>query len=274
METHSSDSPYLYSFDPWPDIEVHTEWGETGTALASERGDLVVIVDVLSFSTTLAVACGHGATILVYSTEELEIMGGRDQATRDLNAEIISRTRTSDPAFFSLSPASLSRCPNGTRLIVTSLNGARCVAHAGARLPSVIGSLRNKTATARYIIHLLQTNPNIQRVTLVSCGEHWSSILPEQNGWRPALEDQIGAGAIVSELGECGLSLSAESQSANAIWQSVKSEISEALLSSVSGRELVEKGFQEDVLLAAEVDNEKFAVVETKPGSREFKAFH
>lgn len=67
------DSPYRSDvlapaeFDAWPDEQVHLEWGVTGAALAAERGDAVAVIDVLSFLTTMSIACSRAFSCLVYS---------------------------------------------------------------------------------------------------------------------------------------------------------------------------------------------------------------
>ena len=43
----------MTAFDPWPDARLHLDWGLDAARLAVERGDAVVIVDALSFSTTV-----------------------------------------------------------------------------------------------------------------------------------------------------------------------------------------------------------------------------
>src|SRR4051794_16254502 len=45
---------------------VRFEWGPTGAAAVAEGVDLAVVVDVLSFTTTLTVAVERGITVLPY----------------------------------------------------------------------------------------------------------------------------------------------------------------------------------------------------------------
>ena len=45
---------------------IRFDWGPTGAADAAEGVDLAVVVDVLSFTTTLTVAVERGITVLPY----------------------------------------------------------------------------------------------------------------------------------------------------------------------------------------------------------------
>ncbi len=266
--THRSDvgrSP----FEPWPDdAQVHVEWGPPGARLAAERGDVVVIVDVLVFSTSLVLTATRGGTALSYSTAELERMGGRERAAALLNAEVVAKDRAATTARFSLSPASLSTIAAGDRLIFTSLNGAACTS-AAAKAPVVlIGALTNASAVATAIKATLH-DAVAPRCTVVPCGERWTSVSGEPDSLRPSVEDLLGAGAIVSALPS--LRLSTEARVAAAAFEATGASIDEALRSCVSGRELIQRGFPDDVALAAHVDST--AAVprwDTSTPSREF----
>jgi 2-phosphosulfolactate phosphatase len=73
-------------FAPWSRAQVHVEWGVVGARHAADRGDVVVIVDVLSFSTEVALAVAGNLTCLIYSDAELDAMGGIDVAAAALDA--------------------------------------------------------------------------------------------------------------------------------------------------------------------------------------------
>ncbi len=83
---------------------------------------------------------------------------------------------------------------------------------------------------------------------VIASGERWPS-----GALRPAVEDLWGAGAVISGLVDAGWSaLSPEAQTARAAYETVRPNPRDALLASVSGKELVEAGYEDDVLIAAE----------------------
>ncbi len=234
---------------------MHVESGPVACALAAERGDAVVVVDVLSFSTTVTMAVEMGATVLPLAPDEIEAAGGPEVVQRTLGGEMISATRQVGPrGMFSLSPASLAALREplgrepGKRLIFTSLNGARCV-HAARSAPLVlVGCLRNAEAVAAEVSELVRGAT--ERVTIVACAESWTSTAGVQ-GQRPALEDWAGAGALAAACSELGLALSVEARAAAHTHRAL-GRPQDWLPSTVSGRELIDRGFTEDVTLAAQ----------------------
>lgn len=73
---------------------------------------------------------------------------------------------------------------------------------------------------------------------------------------RPAIEDVIGGGAIVSAL---NASHSPEAQGAAAAYQALRYDLPGALMKSSSGRELIHLGYNSDVTIAAELDTSEIA---------------
>jgi 2-phosphosulfolactate phosphatase len=104
----------------------------------------------------------------------------------------------------------------------------------------VAASLRNAAAVADWLSR--QHSP----VSVIAAGERWND-----GTWRFAVEDLIGAGALIARLsGRC----SPEAESARAAFEHARPELLPALRNCSSGRELVERGFDADVALAAELD--------------------
>ncbi|HEU5423541.1 MAG TPA: 2-phosphosulfolactate phosphatase [Nitrolancea sp.] len=232
MTTYYDQNPYLTRF----------EWGPEGVRALAPGSDVVVIVDVLTFSTAVDVAVGQGATVFPYRWRD----ASAERFAREQRAALaVSRGATSQEHPFSLSPASLRGLATGARLVLPSPNGATLsllAAEAGAAV--LAGSLRNAAATARVAAALGR------RVTVIAAGERW----PESDTLRPSIEDLIGAGAILSVLDAPEASLSPEAEIALAAFAVVAPRLREHLDACASGRELRALGFAGDVAVAAELN--------------------
>lgn len=217
--------------------EVDVDWGERGLARLLTRVDAVVIVDVLSFSTCISVAADRGITVHPVATGS----DGADLARR-LGARLATRRIDAGPDDVSLSPASLMRLAPGGSLVLPSPNGSALSAIA-AGVPEVAvfaGSLRNRRAVAT-------TLAGFRRIGIVAAGERWPD-----HSLRPAIEDWLGAGAIVDALAEA--SLSAEAEFARTAYRAARADLMRLLHESPSGRELAAENHAGDVDVAAELD--------------------
>ncbi|WP_426595841.1 2-phosphosulfolactate phosphatase [Cellulomonas sp. McL0617] len=212
------------------------EWGLRGGEALAPTAGVTVVVDVLSFSTTLSVAADLGIRVLPHP-------GGADDAARlaaDRSATLAGpRSLRAGP---SLSPASLRRWAGPGPLVLPSPNGSTISHRLAALGTSVVGAcLRNAEAVASAV-------GSVDRVLVVAAGEAWPD-----GSLRPAAEDLWGAGAVLEHLRAAGGVLSPEASSAAAAYRSVRGVEREALRACASGRELVSAGFGEDVDIAAEV---------------------
>lgn len=211
---------------------VRFEWGLAGARAVAPSCDYAIVIDVLSFTTTLSVAIDLGWEVLPYRW--------RDESAAAFAQEYGATLAggRSQPGL-SLSPAAIrahTKAPG--RLVLPSPNGST-IAHALTG-PIVLGAcLRNASAVAAVI-------PDDATVAVIAGGEHWPD-----GSLRPAVEDLWGAGAVLSHL---TAGLSPEATMAAAAWQSVQSSARFALRACASGRELIDRGFAEDVEIAAEVD--------------------
>ncbi|HUQ68659.1 MAG TPA: 2-phosphosulfolactate phosphatase [Planctomycetaceae bacterium] len=210
---------------------VRFDWGERGLEAIGPGSAVLVIVDVLSFCTSVDIATARGAVVMPYRWRD-------DTAVRfaaDHQAILASPQRT--VGGYSLSPASLSTIPPETRLVLPSPNGATLSLAAASLGITVAACLRNAPVVARFVRS--RGGP----VGVVACGERW-----EDGSLRPAWEDLVGAGAVISELTG---SRSPEAEAATDAFVGAKLELRERLHACASGRELIERGFASDVALAA-----------------------
>ncbi|EWT01229.1 hypothetical protein N865_05455 [Intrasporangium oryzae NRRL B-24470] len=242
---------------------VRLEWGPTGgralTTYAAERGESViaVVLDVLSFTTCVSVACDRGLTVYPYRW--------RDESAQRFAAEHraeLARPRSHAHDGVSLSPRSIRDAPADLKaLVLPSPNGSTTsavLAESGATV--VAASLRNRAAVGHRLVEHLRaaagTSGRPPAIVLVPAGERW----PDDHTLRPSAEDLWGAGAVVEAVvarleHQAGpLLLSPEAELALHAWLGVAHRVEDALAASASGRELIDIGWPDDVEIAAEVD--------------------
>lgn len=123
------------------------EWGPSGVQALAAGAEVLVIVDVLSFTTAVEVAVTGGALIYPYRHRD-------DSAAtfaRSIAATLaLARQHVSIEAPYSVSPASLTSIPVGTRLVLPSPNGsAISVLAAELGRPILAGCLRHAAAAAQ-----------------------------------------------------------------------------------------------------------------------------
>ena len=215
------------------EFDLRCEWGLQGIQQLATPSQIIVIVDVLSFSTCVEIASSKGASVFPYPWKNESALA----YAQSINAELASSQRYADRP--SLSPSSLRQLAVGTRLVLPSPNGATLTLQTG-NIPTVAGCLRNCKAVADHV------QPYQTGITIIAAGERW-----QDGNLRPALEDWIGAGAILSYLSG---SRSPEAEAAVAVFTRFKSNLVTALSGTGSGKELISRGFAVDVELAAELD--------------------
>ena len=218
--------------------QVLCEWGSHGAKKLSEACDITVIVDVLSFSTCVDIAAGRSIQVLPY--------GGRLEEApafaREHDAEL---ARHRGEGLYSLSPSSFATAPYVERIVLPSPNGSALTLLAAQNSSVLCGCLRNAVAIA-------EACAEYDSVAVIPAGERWPSGRAEGQpdcSLRPALEDWLGAGAIISHLSGAW---SPEARAAAAAFEVHQASLLETLMTISSGQELIDKGYAQDVELAAQ----------------------
>jgi 2-phosphosulfolactate phosphatase len=121
------------------EFDVRCEWGEQGIEQLVPISDVVIIVDVLSFSTTVNIATSRDAMIFPYRWKDASAA----VFAASVGAIVADASRASPG--YSLSPQSLLHLPSGTRLVLPSPNGAALTLGTG-RVLTLAGCLRNAQA--------------------------------------------------------------------------------------------------------------------------------
>lgn len=252
-------------------IQVDAGWGPDALAAwtAVERATttlaVVVVIDVLSFSTSVDIATGRGAVVFPWHT-----IGAEAEAEAVRRDAVLARGRRPTPdSPWCLSPASLQTIPAGTRLVLPSPNGAtlsrsaqrqlhveeQAQQQAASRQVRVLaGCMRNADALARYVAGMAASavSDDDVHVLLLAAGE-WNR--PTASGvWRTALEDWLGAGAIATALRLAGAALSADASAAATRFMRSAGTLHATLQACQSGQELLQRDFADDVYLAAQLN--------------------
>ncbi|MFI6097606.1 2-phosphosulfolactate phosphatase [Lentzea sp. NPDC051213] len=199
--------------------QLRLEWGPEGIT-ALKACDVLIVVDVLSFTTSVDLVVGNGGQVRP------------------------SRWKPSSGR--TLRPASLV---GATGLVeLPSPNGSNLCSLAAETGAHVLAAcLRNAAAVAERAAELGET------IGVVPGGERWGlDILtagPREFGpLRPCIEDYLGAGAVLAALSG---KASPEAQLAATVF--MNTDVAAAVRDCGSGRELIENGHAADVDLAVEI---------------------
>ena len=212
------------------EYELRCEWGISGLRALRPLADVIIIVDVLSFSTAVDIAVGKGAFVFPYRWKD-------DSAKRFAATKgALLAAKREAPGEYSLSPSSLCSIAPGTGIVLPSPNGSTLSVSASG-VPTFTASLRNAPEVAR------RAALRGSRIAVIPAGERW-----DDDSMRPCLEDLLGAGAVLSALPG---TRSPEVEVAVSAFSSARHCLAERLAGCSSGKELIEAGFSGDVALAA-----------------------
>jgi 2-phosphosulfolactate phosphatase len=220
-------------------FSVRFEWGLSGAKALAPGVEVLVIVDVLSFTTAVEVATARGAYVYPYRYRD----DSAKEFARCIGAMLaVSRQDISTETPYSLSPASLAAIPASTRLVLPSPNGsAISVLAAELGRPILAGCLRNAAAVAA----AARARGNV--IGVIASGERWAD-----GSLRPSYEDLVGAGAIMEGLSDGGWS--PEAYAALSAFRAAHGNVKGALLDCASARELTALGYSADVQIASELN--------------------
>ena len=228
---------------------VRFEWGPTGAVATAGGAAYAVVVDVLSFTTSVCVGVERGIAVHPFAWKDERAREYADKVGATLAIGRHEARRLGGG--LSLSPAGIAAAEGVERLVLPSPNGssiaaalARSAADGSGTGPTVVAAcLRNRTAVARRL-------QDEGAITVVAAGERWPD-----GSLRPAVEDLWGSGAVLAALVDLGVEgLSPEARVAEAAYRAVEPELAAAVTACASGRELVDGGFEEDVAIACELD--------------------
>lgn len=218
------------------EYDLRCEWGLEGINQLADSSDAIIIVDVISFTTCVDVALSSGTAVYPYRWKDESALAFAESMGAIL---AISSRRDREPGRFSLSPLSLTHLPEGAKIVLPSPNGSTLSLATGT-VPTFAGCLRNASAVAAAAAALGR------RISLIPAGERW-----KDNTLRPALEDLIGAGAILNALPG---TRSPEAEAAVITFRHFKDRLLETLSACGSGKEAADRGKGPDLPYYVDLD--------------------
>ncbi len=219
------------------------DWGLRGAMDAAERGDVLIVVDVLSFSSTTTTAISFDVDIFPFPMRD-----GAQEFAGQVGADL--RQGDAVPkGKRALSPNLFGPADRGKRFVLCSPNGATC-SHAAPHVPALFaGCLLNASAVAQAAARARAEAGG--SVTVIACGEKWRDLREGEDALRPCIEDYLGAGAILASLDG---TRSPEAQVCAAAFEGLRAQLEALVWESASGRELRAWGFDEDVRECGRLD--------------------
>lgn len=240
-------------FKPGHDQSSHRlrmEWGPTGARAVV--ADVTVVIDVLSFTTTVNIAVERGITVLPYVWKDeraREYAAARDAVLAVGRLEARSLSVDETPGV-SLSPAAMATAElvGVERIVLPSPNGSTisfALAETGAIV--VAASLRNASSVAEHLAPLLREGASC---AVIPAGERWPD-----GTMRPCAEDLWAAGAVIAGLADLGITgLSPEARVAEWAFRAVRTDLASELAACAGGLELAAAGYADDVEVAGQLD--------------------
>jgi 2-phosphosulfolactate phosphatase len=213
------------------EFDIRCEWGPAGLREVASRAEVVIIVDVMSFTTAVEVATARGAAVFPFPWMR--------PAAAYYAASIGAVAAARRGHGYSLSPPSLCEIPAGCKLVLPSPNGS-ALAFGVEHDKVLAGCLRNASSVAAAAAKMGKT------IAVIPAGELWAD-----GGLRPCFEDWAGAGAIIANLAG---RKSPEARMAQAAFEAARAELPRLMRECGSGKEMIGRGYPDDVEMAAELD--------------------
>ena len=217
-------------------MEVHVELRTRDTINAVERGDIIVIIDVLRCSSTIITALANGASEIIPTPT---IRKARQMKQRNPNYIVAGERKGIKPEGFDLgnSPSEFTRTKiRGRSIILTTTDGTKAfeLAKKSAR-PSLVGGFLNAAAVGKKLYELAYGNNC--GVSLIACGKKG----------KLSIEDFVCTGRILEMMPVEELALSDSALAALVASEGAGEKVVELVRSSEHGQYLVKIGLTKDV---------------------------
>jgi 2-phosphosulfolactate phosphatase len=222
--------------------EVSLEFIAKDAGKAVNRGDLVVVIDVLRTTTSIVTALANGAKSVI-PTETLKEAYRLHRKHPDYVLVGERNGRKPEGFDFGNSPQELaSEQVHGKDLIITTTNGTKALIGSKQAKWVLSGAFLNAGAIAKKAVEI--SDKEQVGISFVLAGEED----------RFSLEDFICAGAIIERFRGNYAHFSDEILGALLAFKQIKSNLYENIAKGEHARHLIELGFRRDIEFSCQID--------------------
>jgi 2-phosphosulfolactate phosphatase len=226
-------------------VRLDVYFGASSITGADVQGRVVVVIDVLRASTTIAVALHNGArTIIPFESAEEAITRSKSFERGEYKLAGERRNLTIPGFDLGNSPREYAReVVEGKTILLTTTNGTAALVAVQPAREVLVGAFVNFTAVAAMVRAAARARSDI---AIVAAGSER----------RFSLEDAVCAGRFVRAVrrGLSHMLLNDGAQAALLLEKRYGSDVTRLFHDASHGRALAEAGFAEDLLLCAQLD--------------------
>jgi 2-phosphosulfolactate phosphatase len=223
-------------------VNVNVEFAARDARSAAERGDLIVVIDVLRCCTSIIKALANGARSVIPARTLREAYGLHDKHPEYLLA---GERKGLKPKGFDLgnSPQDFTRrLISGKNLVMTTTSGTFALVRSKPARWIFVAALLNSRSVSVKALRIAENE-----------GRNVSLVLSGEEG-RFSLEDFICAGAVAARFPRSKVSLFDEAWAAVMAFEQSKSDLYETISKTRHGRHLVRLGLSRDVEFSCQLD--------------------
>jgi 2-phosphosulfolactate phosphatase len=208
----------------------------------------VVVFDVLRATTTMTAALAAGVKEIHVFPDTASVRKSASEVGLFRGALMCGEERCLRPEGFDLgnSPGAFTREYTDRTVFMSTTNGTRAILAAQGAALLLAGALVNASAVA---------------AVLADAGMDVTLLCAGTNG-RVAMEDVIGAGAVLTALGRKAHAVPASDAARIAVhlYETAKNDLPRVLAEGDGGRNVIAAGLREDIAFCASVDRFKHVV--------------
>ncbi len=223
-------------------LTVDVEFAARDADKAVERGDLIIVIDVLRSSTSIISALTNGAKSIIPTAA---LKQAYELHRHHPDYLLAGERKGHKPRGFDLGNSPLEFSPDrvqGKTMILTTTSGTTAVTRSEKATVVFIGAFLNASAVAQKALEVAE-NKKIN-VSFVLAGERGKF----------SLEDFVCAGAVAERFPEAGVNFTDKALVALAEFKLMKGNLLENIMKAEHAKHLITLGLRRDIEFSCQID--------------------